>query len=76
MDLHLTLVHAVSELFATGPTAAFFPRQGGLRESVQRAAAACLSCFKVITERVLCFLHFSLLVAKGKKVLPQTISSI
>lgn len=60
MDLHLTVVHTAPGLFATRPTAASFAPQGGVHESVQRAAAACLSWFKV---------HHRAR-AKGKKVLP------
>lgn len=47
VDPHLTLVHTVPGLFATGPAAASFAPQGGVHESVQRAAAACVSWFKV-----------------------------
>lgn len=52
MALHLTIVHAVSGLFATGPAAAaaaaaFFPPQVSVHQSVQRAAAACLRSFKL-----------------------------
>lgn len=47
MDLHLTLVHTVPGLFATGPAAASFAPQGRVHESVQRAAAARVSGFKV-----------------------------
>lgn len=48
MDLHLTLVHTVPGLFATGPAAASFAPQGRVHESVQRAAAARVSGFKVL----------------------------